>query len=439
MTIIQKNILASLQASAKSAMTEDKIKPISIGSLAATIGTSPDQIRQDIKYLCREGFVDPGEVDVQTAVDLRPGQVVVILQLDPQKTLPFNGEAEVKALKSEAEAPFLTVAQDTYHAVSTPESDGSFTLEIVENQGTKYETVVFRETSVMTFEAVDQLRREWADNRENTLSWEFRADKGKGEVLLAFEVNRIVEDGKESLEIRHCDPITGGYIADPQYFENKEPEEGSQEPAESIWNIWSVFMRREVDLRFPDPKPDVTVSAEPDWVDDDGDKIVDALLYPNFAETGGTVDGALLIEGGIYFLNRVGRTQEGQDVAWELARIKDTLEPQANAIYYAEVPYEVAEFKYFALDTWDAQIILNNWLGDAYEPESTLTEEDKAELQEVAAEFLDRVNEAQSAPKGKKKGAYEITGQTGIETQTEGLIPPWNGAFPDEGIEDDEA
>ena len=375
MTIIQKNILASLQASAKSAMTEDKIKPISIGSLAATIGTSPDQIRQDIYYLCNQGFIDPGEVDVQTAADLRPGQVVVILQLDPQKTLPFNGEVEAKELKSEAEAPFLTVAQDTYHAVSTPEADGSFTLEIVENQGTKYETVVFRETSVMTFEAVDQLRREWADNRENTLSWEFRADKGKGEVLLAFEVNRIVEDGKETLEIRHCDPITGGYIADPQYFNNPEPEEGSEEPVESIWNIWSVFMRREVDLRFPDAKPDVTISAKPTWVDDDGDLLSEAQLYPNFAETGGRIDEVFVIEGEWYFLNRVGKSPEGTSVAWEFANIEMNIEPLPNSIEYGANDYSVTGYKYFALETWDAQIVLNNWLGDAYEPESPAIED----------------------------------------------------------------
>jgi hypothetical protein len=390
MTKLRKLILNEIIAKARKNMMDDEQDGIVFSSLATDVGIPTDMIRNEIKALISEGWIDPNLCDVNSAASFIPGQLIVQFTEPIQGTLPLNLEGEVIHLDVATLHPDFTIGGDTYHCISYGQGDGTFNIEIVENKGTKFERVAYTNSLLANAEEIAADKKDWFTARDTSVRFEWRADNGQGEVLALFDAfieseevqNPLVEDGQDAtrtqyrIRVHEIDPRNDANLNEIVIFDKA----GSEITAETAWQAWTDWVQLEISTRFPGTKPDVMLDAVADWRDEEGELLTDSILYPNYAETGGVIAYVVLLGEDFYFLNRVCP----KGTAWEFAKMEPTLEPLPIAIEYGGFHYQVTGFKYYGLvNEWDAHIKLKEWLGDAYEPESAPEEPDSPVIQDV--------------------------------------------------------
>lgn len=256
---IQNLIFNRFQSRSRRAMLGKSSQSIRLADIAAEIGISDAQLREEIATLQEDGWLNLGDANLSQLRFLKPMSMTVFLTASDQGQIPglADGDDEAPAdntihLNLEV-PPDFTIGRDQYRKYLDPQEDASFNLRIVENEGSDFERVAFTEIALEDVPACHDAAVAWFDRRQKDVTFEWRADAGQGEVLFSAEARlceRLSDPADESSPREYTVIVDFGRIGNWTIQNHELPACAGDDAAWSEFTEFTRAMVMEVDYFY---------------------------------------------------------------------------------------------------------------------------------------------------------------------------------------------
>ena len=191
LTSLEKIVLGRFESKAKKHQQGKPVKGLLVSDAAAEIGITVEEIRDVMRGLKSNGWLNIEDTVIDESIEINPGFLCITATGSKQVAMDFEGEGkQPPKLSIELNIPpLLEIGGWTYHRlIDNDPITNAHTLRIIENHGGPYERVAFIESAIETFDGAAELADKWLKNREEMLGYEWRADRGDGEILFSCDV-----------------------------------------------------------------------------------------------------------------------------------------------------------------------------------------------------------------------------------------------------------